>query len=105
MDIKIDNSEKNYIFKPATVEEEVMQNVENVVSRIKNNIPLAREKGIIAENIDKPQEIAKAELVADISEEIDREEPRYTVSEVVISDIYIEKGQMSADIKGVISDE
>lgn len=105
MDIKIDNSEKNYIFKPATVEEEVMQNVENVVSRIKNNIPLAREKGIIAENIDKPQEIAKAELVADISEEIDREEPRYTVSEVIISDIYIEKGQMSADIKGVISDE
>lgn len=105
MDIKIDNSEKNYIFKPATVEEEVMQNVENVVSRIKNNIPLAREKGIITENIDKPQEIAKAELVADISEEIDREEPRYTVSEVIISDIYIEKGQMSADIKGVISDE
>lgn len=105
MDIKIDNSEKNYIFKPATVEEEVMQNVENVVSRIKNNIPLAREKGIIAENIDKPQEIAKAELVADISEEIDREEPRYTVSEVIISDIYIERGQMSADIKGVISDE
>lgn len=105
MDIKIDNSEKNYIFKPATVEEEVMQNVENVVSRIKNNIPLAREKGIIAENIDKPQEIAKAELVADISEEIDREEPRYTISEVIISDIYIERGQMSADIKGVISDE
>lgn len=105
MDIKIDNSEKNYIFKPATVDEEVMQNVENVVSRIKNNIPLAREKGIIAENIDKPQEIAKAELVADISEEIDREEPRYTVSEVIISDIYIERGQMSADIKGVISDE
>ncbi len=105
MDIKVDNSEKNYIFKPATTEEEVMQNVENVVSRIKNNVPLAREKGIIAENIDKPQEIAKAELVADISEEIDREEPRYTVSEVIISDIYIEKGQMSAEVKGVISDE
>lgn len=105
MDIKVDNSEKNYIFKPATTEEEVMQNVENVVSRIKNNVPLAREKGIIAENIDKPQEIAKAELVADISDEIDREEPRYIVSEVAILDTYIEKGQMSADIKGVISDE
>lgn len=105
MDIKVDSIEKNYIFKPATTEEEVMQNVENIVSRIKYNIPLAREKGIIAENIDKPQEIAKAELVADILDEIDREEPRYKVSEVIISDTYIEKGQMSANIKGVILDE
>ena len=105
MDIKVDSIEKNYIFKPATTEEEVMQNVENIVSRIKYNVPLAREKGIIAENTDKPQEVAKAELVADISDEIDREEPRYKVSEVTISDTYIEKGQMSADIKGVISDE
>ena len=105
MNIKVDNTEKNYIFKPATAKEEIMQNVENVVSRIKYNIPLAREKGIIAENIDKPQEVAKAELVADISDEIDREEPRYKVSEVTISDTYIEKGQMSADIKGVILDE
>lgn len=105
MDIKIDNVEKNYVFKPATTEKEVMQNVENIVSRIKYNVPLAREKGIIAENTDKPQEVAKAELVADISDEIDREEPRYKVSEVTISDVYIEKGQMLADIKGVISDE
>ena len=105
MDIKIDNTEKNYVFKPATIEKEVMQNVENIVSRIKYNVPLAREKGIIAENTDKPQEVAKAELVADISDEIDREEPRYQVSEVIISDAYIEKGQMSADIKGVILDE
>ena len=105
MDIKVDSIEKNYIFKPATTEEEVMQNVENIVSRIKYNVPLAREKGIIAENIDKPQEVAKAELVADISDEIDREEPRYKVSEVIISDTYIEKGQMSANIKGVILDE
>ena len=105
MDIKIDNVEKNYVFKPATTEKEVMQNVENIVSRIKYNVPLAREKGIIAENTDKPQEVAKAEFVADISDEIDREEPRYKVSEVTISDAYIEKGQMSADIKGVISDE
>lgn len=105
MDIKINHIEKNYIFKPTTREEEVMQNIENIVSRIKYNVPLAREKGIIAENIDKPQEIAKAELVADISDEIDREEPRYKVSEVTISDTYIEKGQMLGDIKGVISDE
>ena len=48
MDIKINNVEKNYVFKPATTEKEVMQNVENIVSRIKYNVPLAREKGIIA---------------------------------------------------------
>lgn len=105
MDIKIDNTEKNYVFKPATIEKEVMQNIENIVSRIKYNVPLARDKGIIAENVDKPQEIIKAELVADISEEIDINEPRYKISEVIISDTYIEKGQMSADIKGVVTDE
>ena len=105
MDIKIDDVEKNYVFKPATTEKEVMQNVENIVSRIKYNVPLAREKGIIAENIDKPQEVAKAELVADISDEIDREEPRYKISEVSISNLEIEKGQISVEVKGVISDE
>lgn len=105
MDIKIDNTEKNYVFKPATIEKEVMQNIENIVSRIKYNVPLARDKGIIAENVDKPQEIIKAELVADISEEIDINEPRYKISEVIISDTYIEKGQMSADIKGMVTDE
>lgn len=105
MDIKIDNTEKNYIFKPVTTEEEVIQNVENIVSRVKYNVPLVREKGIIAENIDKPREIAKAELMADISEEIDREEPRYKISEVSISNLEIEKGQISVEVKGVISDE
>lgn len=105
MDIKINNDEKNYIFKPNSLEKEVMQNVENIVSRIKYDVPLARDKGIIAENVDKPQEIVKAELIADISEEIDRNEPRYKISEVIIFDTYIEKGQISADIKGVITDE
>lgn len=105
MDIKVDSIEKNYIFKPNTLEKEVMQNIENVVSRIKYNVPLARNKGIIAKNIDKPQEVAKAELIADISEEIDREESRFITSDISVSDTYIEKGQMSADIKGVVTDE
>lgn len=105
MDIKVNNIEKNYIFKPNTLEKEVMQNVENIVSRIKYNVPLARDKGIIAENVDRPQEIAKAELTADISEELDREESRFILSDIKVSDDYIEKGQISADIKGVVTDE
>lgn len=105
MDIKIGNTEKNYIFKPNSTEKEVAQNIENIISRIKFNVPLARNKGIIAENTDKPQEIAKAELIADILEEIDREETRFEATQISISDDYIQKGQMSADIKGAIKDE
>ena len=104
MDIKIDNKEKNYIFKPVSKEEEVLQNIENIVLRVKYNVPLARHKGIIADNVDKPQEIAKAEIVADISEEIDREEPRFSVQELKVSDEIIEQGKLSLNVKGVVID-
>ena len=104
MDIIIDNKEKNYIFKPVTKEEEVLQNIGNIVSRVKYNVPLARHKGIIADNVDKPQEIAKAEIVAAISEEIDREEPRFSVQELKVSDEIIEQGKLSLNVKGVVID-
>ena len=104
MDIIIDNKEKNYIFKPVTKEEEVLQNIGNIVSRVKYNVPLARHKGIIADNVDKPQEIAKAEIVAAISEEIDREEPHFSVQELKVSDEIIEQGKLSLNVKGVVID-
>lgn len=105
MDIKIDNKEKNYIFKPVNKEEEILQNIENIVLRTKYNIPLARNKGLIAENIDKPQEIVRAEIVASITEEIDKEEPRFSVQEIKVSDEIIEQGKLSVNVKGVIVDE
>lgn len=105
MKIRADTEEKNYKFKPLTLEEEISQNINNIILRAKYNVPLAREKGVVIENVDKPQIILKAELVATISEEIDREEPRFLLSEVLIdSSSNLENGQVLAEIKGGINE-
>lgn len=103
MELKINAQEKNYIFKPS-LNEEINQNIENIITRIKYNVPLARHKGIIVENIDKPQEIVKASITADLIEEVDREEPRFKTSEINVSTQDISIGKISATIKGEINE-
>lgn len=104
MEIKINTQERNYIFKP-DLTEEISQNIDNTVTRIKCNVPLARHKGIIAENIDKPQELVKASIAADILEEITREESRFKVEEIQVSNIEGITGKLSVNIKGGIDNE
>ena len=84
MEIYIDSSkEKNYKFiKNRT--EEIVQNIENIISRIRGNVVLAREKGINFNYIDEPIDIVNAEIIADCMEEIEKEEPRFNVEEIKI---------------------
>lgn len=103
MEVKINTQEKNYIFKPS-LSEEISQNLENIITRIKYNVPLARHKGIVVENIDKPQEIVKASIAADLIEEIDREEPRFKTDEISVSTQEISLGKISATIRGEINE-
>ena len=42
MEMEITQNEKNYVFKPKNLNEEIAQNIENIVTRIKGNVPLAR---------------------------------------------------------------
>ena len=90
MEIYIDSSkERNYKFRKNRTEE-IIQNIENIVSRIRGNVVLAREKGINFNYIDEPIEIVNAEIIADCMEEIEKEEPRFNVEEikiVVIGDV------------------
>ena len=84
MEIYIDSSkERNYKFRKNTTEE-IIQNIENIVSRIKGNVVLAREKGINFNYIDEPIDIVNAEIIADCIEEIEKEEPRFNVEEIKI---------------------
>lgn len=103
MEIKINTQEKDYIFRPS-LNEEINQNIENIVTRIRYNLPLARHKGTVVENIDKPQEIVKASITADLVEEIDREEPRFKIDEITVSTQEISIGKLSATIKGEINE-
>lgn len=84
-EISINSAEEmDYFFATElTLEEEITQNIINIVTRIKGNVPLNREKGIENTLIDEPQEIVKARLSAQIIDEIEREEPRFVVDEVI----------------------
>ena len=91
MEIYIDSSkEKNYILKYLNYKflknrtDEIIQNIENIISRIRGNVVLAREKGINFNYIDEPMEIVNAQIIADCMEEIEKEEPRFNVDEIKI---------------------
>lgn len=66
---------------------------------------MARHKGIIAENIDKPQLIIEAEMTADTVEEIEREEKRFKVSEINLTSNNEVKTLVQASVKGEIIDD
>lgn len=101
MKIKVENNGRNYIFK-RNISEEVVQNIENIVGRIRGNVILAREKGVNSENVDLPTEIVKAEIAADVIDEITREEKRFTVTEINMTS---EKEKVIGIIKGEILNE
>lgn len=75
------SNERDYNLN-ATLEEEIKQNVINIVTRIQGNVPLNREKGIYSEYIDNPSEEVKQLIIADLIEELEREEPRFEVEDI-----------------------
>lgn len=95
--------EKNYIFKKNKVTE-IVQNIENIVSRIKGNVVLAREKGMDINNVDKPFELIKAEIIANCMEEIEKEEKRFEVKNIEIIEMQ-NIAKMKIKITGEVKDE
>lgn len=66
-------------FAPATVEEEVLQNVGTLLDTLRYTVPYDRLLGINPEYLDEPTPITRARLTADIIEAIERYEPRFKV--------------------------
>lgn len=95
--------EKDYIFKKDRTRE-IIQNIENIVSRIKGNVVLAREKGMDINNVDKPFELVKAEIVANCMEEIEKEEKRFEVKNIEIIEMK-NIAKMKIKIVGEVKDE
>ena len=95
--------EKNYIFKKNKTAE-IIQNIENIVSRIKGNVVLAREKGMDINNVDKPFELVKAEIIANCMEEIEKEEKRFEVKNIEIIEMQ-NIAKMKIKITGEVKDE
>ena len=95
--------EKNYILKKNKATE-IVQNIENIVSRIKGNVVLAREKGMDINNVDKPFELIKAEIIANCMEEIEKEEKRFEVKNIEIIEMQ-NIAKMKIKIIGEVKDE
>ena len=95
--------EKNYIFKKNKATE-IVQNIENIVSRIKGNVVLAREKGMDINNVDKPVELVKAEIIANCMEEIEKEEKRFEVKNIEIIEMQ-NIAKIKIKITGEVKDE
>lgn len=95
--------EKNYIFKKNKTAE-IVQNIENIVSRIKGNVVLAREKGMDINNVDKPFELVKAEIIANCMEEIEKEEKRFEVKNIEIIEMQ-NIAKIKIKITGEVKDE
>lgn len=92
MSYTIDTTETNSInFEPATVYEEVIQNLWFLYASIEYDIPLDRAMGLNPAYIDKPIETAKALITTDIYDKTEEYEPRAEVVSIEFSADY-EKG-------------
>lgn len=69
-------------FAPASVREEVIQNVSVLLSTMRYTVPYARGLGVNPEYLDDPMPAARARAVADITSTIHRYEPRCRVESV-----------------------
>ena len=70
-------------YAPATVREEVLQNVRTIVSTIRGEVPLDRAFGIDGSLVDLPVNRAKAWMANEIIQAIRRYEPRAVITKVV----------------------
>ena len=66
-------------FAPGSLEAEVVQNVRTILATRRGSVPLDRTFGVSWEMLDKPLPVAKAELLAEVIESIQRWEPRAKV--------------------------
>ena len=69
-------------FAPATVADEVMQNVRTIITTIKYSIPLDREFGIDGAVVDLPIQQTMAKMSSEIFRAIKQYEPRAEIESI-----------------------
>ncbi len=66
----------------ATGATEIIQNVKTIISTIRGTVPLDRTFGISWDFIDMPAPASRAAFIAEIVEEVEKQEPRVNVISV-----------------------
>lgn len=83
----VDLQQKAWIdFAPATVREEVHQNLRTILTTVLGSAPGSRSIGIDYDHIDEPEHIAKARIGGSIRTAIFEQEPRVNVTSITFSD-------------------
>lgn len=91
------------IFAPASVEQEVLQNVRTILTTRRGTVPLDRGFGLDWGFIDKPLAVAQAEFAAEITQQIRRYEPRAKLISIELGPSDKMEGQLKPRITvGVI---
>lgn len=73
------NEAKEITLAPETETEEILQNVRMIVSTPQYSVPLDRAFGLSSKFVDKPLPVAKALIIAELMDAIEKYEPRATV--------------------------
>lgn len=81
--IEINLNKYAVVFAPATVQEEVVQNIRMILSTIYFSVPYHREFAITADYLDDPIHVSQMRMRADIAEKILKYEPRAKLEEIV----------------------
>ena len=82
MDYLIAGGLNHINFAPATVAEEILQNIKCILSTVKFSVPLDRDFGIDASMVDMPMDVAKAQLASEIVMAVAKYEPRAAVTNI-----------------------
>jgi phage baseplate assembly protein W len=89
-------------FAPATVAEEVLQNIRTIISTIKYSVPMDREFGIDGAIIDRPIDVAKAQITNEIFRAVRSCEPRAVIESIEFTGD--EVGRLTPTIKVSINE-
>lgn len=94
-------------FSPRTEEEEILQNFRTIIKTRKGTVPLDRDFGLSWSWIDKPFQVAKSLLIAEIHEVAEEYEPRAKILSIGFDENTADtmEGIMSAKIKILIGED
>ena len=79
---EIDNSAAEINFAPADERAEIIQNIKTILQTVQGTVPLFREFGISADNLDLPINLMQTMLAAEIARQINLYETRAVLKKI-----------------------
>ncbi|MCL1788863.1 MAG: GPW/gp25 family protein [Oscillospiraceae bacterium] len=86
-----------FTFSPATVEEEILQNVSMILSTVRGTVPLDRNFGVSDRFVDRPVPAVNALMRAELFDAIEKNEPRAEVVDILID--YDKSGKLTTKVE------